>query len=335
MPKIRLRPSTLLLVVIVAVLMHPFNAHLPLPQALLLDAAFGGGVLASVLVHELCHAGVARAGGLRVREIELNLWGGHTALLGNRDKPWLDIAISLSGPASNLLIGWVCMSLGGGFFSLLGFVNLGLGIFNLLPALPLDGGYALRALLRFLRVSDSLATRLVAYLGLLLAGAIVLREVLRGLGGGSGFSALWMLMIAWVIFSGARDALSSLRRQERQHGVTAGSLATPVCALPGEAPLSRALASPLPVVVLLPQGRIGEVVPAAAAAVPAEERDACRLSQVASVRGNYRVISAQLTGEDLIDTVLDGPTGVLLTASDSAAAPDGLITRESLISFLK
>ncbi|MBV7412067.1 site-2 protease family protein [Dermabacteraceae bacterium TAE3-ERU27] len=335
MPKIRLRPSTLLLVVIVAALIHPFNARLPLPEALFLDAAFGAGVLASVLVHELCHAAVARAGGLRVREIELNLWGGHTALLGNRDKPWLDIAISLSGPASNLLIGWACARVGGNFFSLLGFVNLGLGVFNLLPALPLDGGYALRALLRFLRFRDALATRVVAYLGFALAGAIALREALRGLAGNAGFSVFWMLLIAWVIFRGARDALAALRRRERQHGVTAGSLATPVCALPADAPLSRALASPLPVVVLLPQGRIGEVVPAAAAAVPVGERDECQLSQVASVRGNYRVVPAQLAGEELVDAVLDGPAGVLLTAADAAATPDGLITRESLISFLK
>jgi len=107
----------------------------------------------SVLLHELGHALVARHLGVRVASIELHFFGGAARMIDVPRRAGDEIAIAAAGPAVSFALGGVALLLagmGGGagaFFHLVGWINLVIGAFNLVPALPMDGGRILRAIL--------------------------------------------------------------------------------------------------------------------------------------------------------------------------------------------
>lgn len=119
------------------------------PLAYLVAAAYAVLLLVSVLAHELAHALTARAFGWPSTEIELNLWGGHTQFVTRDATPGKSLAVALAGPAANLLIaavGWALIEalepvgVLGMLASVTVLVNFLVGVFNLLPGHPLDGG---------------------------------------------------------------------------------------------------------------------------------------------------------------------------------------------------
>lgn len=140
----------------------------------------------STLLHELGHAFVAQRAGLPISSIELHLLGG-TALMQAPKRPRHELVIALAGPAVSLGLGLVGLLLAWALGvpltaradrlqDLLPFfvvVNLGMAVFNLLPALPMDGGRVLRALLA-LRRDNVVATRLAARVSRVLALSFVL-----------------------------------------------------------------------------------------------------------------------------------------------------------------
>ena len=136
--------------------------------------AYGGlsGVLvvclafASVLLHELGHALVARKLNVHVAGIELSFFGGAAKMENLPRDPNHEIAIAAAGPAVSLALGGLGLGLGlatgSGFLLLIGYINFVLAAFNLIPALPMDGGRILRALLAkrttFVRATDIAVT---------------------------------------------------------------------------------------------------------------------------------------------------------------------------------
>ncbi|MCD6500347.1 MAG: site-2 protease family protein [Deltaproteobacteria bacterium] len=108
-------------------------------------------VFGSVLLHELGHAVVARHLGVPIAGIELYFFGGVAKMAGPPRSARDEIWIASAGPAVSFILGGVSALLafvtGIGVFRLLAYVNLVLGAFNLLPALPMDGGRVMRAAL--------------------------------------------------------------------------------------------------------------------------------------------------------------------------------------------
>ena len=121
----------------------------------LVAAAFVVLLYVSVLVHELSHSLVARGYGLPVRRIVLWPLGGVSEIEREAPTPGREFAIAAAGPALSLVlggIGWglyqvVNTGIAGALIWMLMFANLIVGIFNLLPGLPLDGGRMLRAVI--------------------------------------------------------------------------------------------------------------------------------------------------------------------------------------------
>jgi Zn-dependent protease len=140
--------------------------------AAVLGVVFLLGVFGSVLLHELGHALVARRYGIATRRIVLLPIGGIAQLEGEPKSPRQELAIALAGPAVNFAIAgglFVLLGLFGapGGFGLLGslmLANVLLGLFNLVPAFPMDGGRALRALLAT-RVGRTRATDIAVKVG--------------------------------------------------------------------------------------------------------------------------------------------------------------------------
>ncbi len=136
----------------------------------LVFVAFGGlaGVFvvclafSSVLLHELGHAVVARRLGVEVAGIELGFLGGAAKMIDLPRTANSELLIAVAGPAVSLLLGGASLGigalLGSELISLVGWINLVIAGFNLIPALPMDGGRILRALLAkrldFVRATD-------------------------------------------------------------------------------------------------------------------------------------------------------------------------------------
>lgn len=133
----------------------------------------GLAVLASVLVHELSHAVVAVSRRLHVRSIRLYLFGGYSVIDGS-PSPGTEILVSLSGPITSIAVGSVLWywseavgrteALGRALYAV-ALANLAIGLFNLLPGFPLDGGRILRGLLSAGGRDRVLATRIVTTIG--------------------------------------------------------------------------------------------------------------------------------------------------------------------------
>jgi len=121
-----------------------------------------GIAFASVLLHELGHALVARRLGVHVSGIELSFFGGAAKMVQMPRSADHEIAIAAAGPAVSLMLAGVGLGLGvatqSEFIAQIGWINLVIAGFNLIPALPMDGGRILRALLTrrmdFVRATD-------------------------------------------------------------------------------------------------------------------------------------------------------------------------------------
>ncbi|HKQ75834.1 MAG TPA: site-2 protease family protein [Blastocatellia bacterium] len=162
---------------------------LPLWQNLIIGTIITALFFASVLIHELSHAFVARMEGIRIQDIQLHIFGGWARLIGEPPTPMAELRIAIAGPVSSFLLAiffWIWLlaveSLSGGAmearaasvaFLYLAAANLFLAMFNLLPGLPLDGGRALRAILWQRRKDILSATRTTMKLGVWLAYLLI------------------------------------------------------------------------------------------------------------------------------------------------------------------
>ncbi|MBX7557511.1 site-2 protease family protein, partial [Streptomyces sp. tea 10] len=143
---------------------------------LLLALGFAVGLALSVLVHELAHALAGRAAGWPVTRIVLTLMGGHTAFGSVRTTPLPTALVSLAGPLSNVVLAALGTGVlfvtadspagpGWALVQLLILANWILGLFNLLPGLPLDGGRVVEAIVWALTRSEAKGTTVAAWCG--------------------------------------------------------------------------------------------------------------------------------------------------------------------------
>jgi Zn-dependent protease len=222
-------------------------------------------LFASLIVHELGHALVARRQGIEVKRIDLYLFGGLTQMSRDANSPGEEFKVAAAGPAATLAVIIVCLALD---LAILGPSRLGhavtldsqvhitpvllslswllpmnvlLLIFNLVPAFPLDGGRIARAIVWRITGDRTRGTRASARLGQAFA------VVLAGVGiwlllSNGGLSGLWLVALAWMIGQSARGALVQTQLTERIEGVRVSDVMDrhPV-AIPTETPVSQAL----------------------------------------------------------------------------------------------
>lgn len=192
----------------------------------------------SVLLHELAHSVVARARGLSVREIVLFIFGGVSEITEEPKTPGTELLMAAVGPAASL-----ALSLGLGILWILvrrfsqplaalvlylGGINLSLGLFNLMPGFPLDGGRVLRALLWWHSGKMEWATRWASRAGQVLAYGFILLGVWRALTG-SMVSGLWIAFIGWFLDSAAQSSYRQMAIRSLLEGHTVGEIMTRGC----------------------------------------------------------------------------------------------------------
>ena len=191
-------------------------------QSGLTTAVYVLALFASVLLHEIGHALVARAYGVRTLEIVMYPIGGVSRLEG-KPKPQQEPVIALAGPAVNLIIGVALLATQNDFLPLekltvptdanlierIGVGNVLLGVFNLLPAYPMDGGRILRALLALRKSADE-ATQIAARVSRFLAVAMGLFGLLS--------SNFLLVFVALFVYLGAAQESAAARG----HSLTTG-----------------------------------------------------------------------------------------------------------------
>lgn len=179
-------------------------------------------LLASVLIHELAHAAVAARTGLKISGITLRVFGGVTELEGHPGGAAAELRIALAGPFATLVLLVVFLTVGQGVAAApppvaavannLALINGLLLAFNLIPAVPLDGGRILRAALWAVWESPLAATRAVAATGGAFGLLLVAFGVLALFGGaGSAGAAIRLVLGAWFVLIGLH-----LRRTSRE-----------------------------------------------------------------------------------------------------------------------
>jgi len=166
---------------------------------------------ASLLLHELGHAVVARREGMEIEGIVLWLFGGVAQFKGLFPSAGAELRIALAGPAVSLAIGVGLIAFAAlvplpaavdGVITWLGTINVVLLVFNMLPALPLDGGRVLRALLWRASGDFTRATRTAGALGRAFGQAMVAGGVLVLLLAGAP-GGLWLALIGWFLIVAA------------------------------------------------------------------------------------------------------------------------------------
>lgn len=194
--------------------------------------------LASLLAHELSHSLVARSRGVEVESITLWLFGGVARLRGEVHSPGDLLRITLAGPAMSMALGvaglLLATVLGGigasqlAFSALMWFgaTNLVLAAFNLLPAVPLDGGRVLTALLWHHRGDRLSAEESASRVGQFGGHLITLLGVAL-LFLGAGLSGLWLAVLGWFLTNSAQTEQRAAATRQLMTGWRLESVMTP------------------------------------------------------------------------------------------------------------
>ncbi|WP_447976545.1 site-2 protease family protein [Candidatus Nitrospira bockiana] len=201
---------------------------------------------AAIVLHELAHALVARARGVPVRSITLFALGGVSNIEKDVGDAKTEFWMGIAGPLMSVAVGLLCLGLVwalGGFepgaeltprtppmavFAWLGYINLVLAAFNMIPGFPLDGGRVLRAALWGMHGDKRRATRTAARTGQVVAALFIVLGFL-GFFGGGGFGALWIAIIGWFLLSAAGASLVQLEMLTGLQGLRVRDVMTQDC----------------------------------------------------------------------------------------------------------
>jgi Zn-dependent protease/predicted transcriptional regulator len=304
----------------------------------------------SVLVHELAHALVSQARGIRVQDITLFLFGGATRARVESRGPGDEFLIALVGPlTSGILAGLfgIIAGLGGdvlsrplaGTLGYLAWVNLVLAVFNLVPGFPLDGGRLLRSAIWKATGSLSRATRIASVSGqavgwLLVAGGVAF--LLAGdLAGG-----IWVAFIGWFLVQAARSSYQELQLRNLLRGVEAEDvMAGSLLRIPPDLTLQQAVDgyfmrydhSAFPVDE---HGRtIGLLTLRGVRRVPSQEWSTRRVREHMVPLDDQVLVAPHARMDDVLGKLEDGEANRVLVVQDGEVV--GIITPSDLTRWLR
>lgn len=330
------RSSWLIIAALIAFLLAPrIDAIAPGLGELryLAGLAFAVLLYLSVLLHEVSHALMAKAFGFEVRSVTLHFLGGVTEIDGESDTAFREFWIAVVGPLTSIAIAAAAYGLtflapeGLLLFACeaLAFANLAVGVLNLLPGLPLDGGRVFRALVWGVTRRPFLATQVAGWAGRLLAvvalGYPFALESIWGVDP-TVFDYVIAVIIAFFLWGGATQSMMSAKVRQKLPALQARTLARRVVGVPEEVPLSEAVrraqeAQAGGIVVLGRDGAPRSIVSEQAVlATPENRRPWMSAGSVARRLEPGLTLSADLAGENLVRAMHASPASeyVLLDA---------------------
>jgi len=304
----------------------------------------------SVLTHELAHALVSQARGIRVQDITLFLFGGATRARVESRGPGDEFLIAVVGPLTSLLLAglfWLIDVVGrgvlstpvAGMFGYLGWVNLLLAAFNLVPGFPLDGGRLLRSAIWKATGSFGQATRIASLAGQGVGWLLVAAGVAFLLGGNLA-GGIWFAFIGWFLVQAARSSYEDLQLREMLRGVEAEDvMAGNLLRIPPELSLQDAVddyfmrydhgAFPVD-----EQGRtIGLLTLRGVRRVPREQWPIRRVRDLMVPLGDQVVVAPDARMDGVLGKLQDGEAGRVLVVQRGEVV--GIITPSDLSRWLR
>jgi Zn-dependent protease len=192
----------------------------------------------SVLIHELCHSLVAIRRGLKVSSIVFFIFGGVSNIESEPPSAWLEFIMSGAGPASSVVLGGIFYGLAlsvdssgqqgtplSAILHYMGYINILLAIFNIIPGFPLDGGRVFRSIVWGITKSLHKATVIAGNVGRVFGWAMILYGITNffdiSIGGiqGNFINGIWFIFIGWFLTSAADNAMREQSLQEHLAGV--------------------------------------------------------------------------------------------------------------------
>lgn len=267
----------------------------------------------SIVLHELGHALQARRDDVVIEGITLWLFGGVAQFRDMYRSPGSEFRIAVAGPLVTLVIAAALIA-GASVLALpesvetvafwLGYINLVLLVFNLLPALPLDGGRVLHALLWRLRGDLAHATHTAALIGigfgsLMIAGGTVLLFIT------GAFGALWLALIGWFLSAAARAEAQDMAIRQGLKGLRVRDvMSSEPLAVPPDATLQAfadeyAIDTTFATYPVVEHDRlVGLLAFDAVTSVPATEWDARKVRDVMTPRDQVTVLDPDTNAGD-------------------------------------
>ncbi len=292
-------------------------------------------LLASVLLHEGAHAVTAARTGHRVDRIVADLMGGHTVYSGEQSRPGASAIIAIAGPVTNLVIALLAylayqqmsystayLLLGALFYS-----NLFVGLFNLLPGLPLDGGFVVEALVWRVTGDRNRGLIVSGWVGRVLTVLVVLGYVGLGVRGGATDPTQLIVnfaiagLIGAFLWAGATNAIRVGTSGRAIQRVTMARVLRPIALVGAGESLAQAMQRTGPVqgalIAVDDGGRpIGIVDVAAANAVDAGHRGQVTVASVVARQPDGWVVAADPGSSDV--------SGVIDAIVSRAKSPQGM-----------
>jgi len=299
----------------------------------------------SVLLHEASHAWMARHYGFPVSTITLHFLGGVTAIEAESEKPRQEFWIAVVGPLTSLAVGIVSLGLWfllpDGLLRLvvggLAYGNLFVGVLNLVPGLPLDGGRVLKSAVWKLTGNMHRGVVVAAWGGRVTAVAVVgwplVRRAVYGIEP-QLFDFAIALMIAFFLWSGASASLAAAKVRRKLPHLVARNLARRTLSVPQDLPLAEAVrrardAHAGAIVTVTGSGRpVGVVNEAALLAVPEERRPWLAVSTVARGVDGGLSLPVSIAGEDLVRAITSAPASEYLLVEEDGSVYGVLTTAD-------
>ena len=188
---------------------------------------------AAIVLHELSHAIVAKMRGLPVRSITLFALGGVAQIEKEAADAKTEFWMGIIGPITSFVIGMLCLAITvalgwkppefpqrplPAMLMWLGYINIGLAIFNMIPGFPLDGGRVLRGAIWWITGNVKRATTIAARVGQFIAFAMIIYGVMQFFRG-TGINGLWITFIGWFLLSASRESYAQMVISEGLRGL--------------------------------------------------------------------------------------------------------------------
>jgi Zn-dependent protease/CBS domain-containing protein len=198
---------------------------------------------AALFAHELSHAFVAKMRGLPIHRITLFLLGGMAQIEKEAGDPATEFWMGIAGPIMSVIVGLICLGLAivAGWTThatpatpvqavlvWLGYINLLLAAFNMIPGFPLDGGRVLRAIIWWINRNERQATMIAARVGQVIAVLFIVWGVWRFFTG-AGLNGLWLAFIGWFLMQAASASYMQVQASAALRGLKARDVMSQDC----------------------------------------------------------------------------------------------------------
>jgi len=308
----------------------------------------------SLLLHELAHSLVAQKRGLKVTAITLFALGGVSQIQEDATDAKTEFWVAIAGPMASLIIGFGCLgialSLGWqrstepqtavtGVLVWLGYINIALAVFNMIPGFPLDGGRVLRSIVWTITKNADRSTRIAASVGQVVAFLFILDGIWKFFSG-AGFGGLWIAFIGWFLMDAAKASYTEVETTAALRGIRVSDVMSRDCVIVNRGMSLREFVD----VYLLKAGQrcfgveddghlVGLITPRDVGAVPRERWDRTTVGEAMRPLQELHVITPDTPVIDALKLVARYDVNQLPVVANGTL--QGIVSRSHLVQLMQ